>query len=66
MFPVTRPTLIFPSDPKVFIGIPKKMKFYHTQPNQFAAIFIGFATFAFIFEVVLLFKHISAVDDLDF
>ena len=24
VFPVTRPTLIFPSDPKVFIGIPKK------------------------------------------
>ena len=23
VFPVTRPTLIFPSDPKVFIGIPK-------------------------------------------
>ena len=22
VFPVTRPTLIFPSDPKVFIGIP--------------------------------------------
>ena len=24
VFPVTRPTLIFPSNPKVFIGIPKK------------------------------------------
>ena len=24
VFPVTRPTLIFSSDPKVFIGIPKK------------------------------------------
>ena len=57
-FPVTRPTLIFPSDPKVFIGIPKKMKFYHTQPTLFAAICIGFATFAVIFEAVLLFKHL--------
>ena len=26
VFPVTRPTLIFPSDPKVFIGIPKKKR----------------------------------------
>ena len=64
VFPVTRPTLIFPSDPKVFIGIPpppppKKMKFYHTQPTLFAAIFfIGFTTFAVIFEAVLLFKHL--------
>ena len=58
VFPVTRPTLIFPSDPKVFIGIQKKMKFYHTQPTLFAAIFIGFATFAVIFEAVLLFKHL--------
>ena len=58
VFPVTRPTLIFPSDPKVFIGIPKKMKFYHTHPTLFAAIFIGFATFAIIFEAVLLFKHL--------
>ena len=24
VFPVTRPTIIFPSDPNVFIGIPKK------------------------------------------
>ena len=40
VFPVTRPTLIFPSDLRVFIGIPKKkMKFYHKQPNLFAAIF---------------------------
>ena len=56
VFPVTRPTLFFPSDPKVFIGIPKKkMKFYHTL---FAAIFIGFVTFAVIFEAVLLLKHL--------
>ena len=55
VFPVTRPTLIFPSDPKVFIGMPIKMKFYHTQPTLFAAIFIGVATFAVIFEAVLLF-----------
>ena len=58
VFPVTRPTLFFPSDPKVFIGIPKKMKFYHTQPTLFAAIFIGFATFVVIFEAVLLIKHL--------
>ena len=58
VFPVTRPTLIFPSDPKVFIGIPKKMYFYHTQPTLFTAIFIGCATFAVIFEAVLLFKHL--------
>ena len=58
VFPVTRPTLIFPSDPKVFIGIPKKMKFYQTQPTLFAAIFIGFSTFTVIFEAVLLFKHL--------
>ena len=57
VFPVTRPTLIFPSDPKVFIGIPKK-KLFHMQPTLFAAIFIGFATFAVIFEAVLLFKHL--------
>ena len=58
VFPVTRPILIFPSNPKVFIGILKKMKFYHTQPTLFAAIFIGFATFDVIFEAVLLFKHL--------
>ena len=58
VFPVTRPTIIFPSDPKIFIGIKKNMKFYHTQPTLFAAIFIGFATFAVIFEAVLLFKHL--------
>ena len=57
VFPVTRPTLIFPSDPKVFIGI-KKMNFFNTQPTLFAAIFISFATFAVIFEAVLLFKHL--------
>ena len=34
------------------------MKFYHTQPTLFAAIFIGFATFDVIFEAVLLFKHL--------
>ena len=28
------------------------------QPTLFAAIFIGFATFAVIFEAVLLFKHL--------
>ena len=39
MFPVTLPTLIFPSNSKVFIGIPKKLKFYHMQPTLFAAIF---------------------------
>ena len=50
----TRPTLIFPSEPKFLIGTPKKIKFYHTQPTLFAAIFIGFATFAVIFEAVLL------------
>ena len=37
--------LVFPSDPKVFIGIPKKMKFYHTQPTLFAAIFYWFCHF---------------------
>ena len=58
VFPVTQPTLIFPSDPEVFIGIQKKMKSYHTQPTLFVAIFIGFATFAVIFEAVLLFKHL--------
>ena len=59
VFPVTRPTLIFPSDPKVFIGIPKtKKKFCHMQPTLFAAIFIGFATFAVIFEAALLFEHL--------
>ena len=58
VFPVTRPTLFFPSDPKVFIGIPIKLKFYHTVPTLFAAIFIGFVTFAVIFEAVLLFKHL--------
>ena len=59
VFPVTRQTLIFQSDPKVFIGIPKKkMKFYHPQPTLFTAIFIGFDTFAVIFEAVLLFKDL--------
>ena len=28
------------------------------QPTLFAAIFIGFATFAVIFEAALLFKHL--------
>ena len=34
VLPVTRPTLIFPSDPKVFIGIPKKNEIisYATYP----------------------------------
>ena len=34
VFPVTRPTLIFPSDPKVFIGIQKKIEIlsYATYP----------------------------------
>ena len=45
VFPVTRPTLIFPSDPKVFIGIPKKMKFYQNQPTLFATIFYWFCHF---------------------
>ena len=57
VFPVTRPTLIFPSDPKVFIGIPKK-KILSYATYLFAAIFIGFATFVVIFEAVLLFKHL--------
>ena len=49
VFPVTRPNLIFPATPK-FLLVFKKMKSYHTQPTLFAAIFIGFATFAVIFE----------------
>ena len=36
----------------------KKKKLYHTQSTLFAAIFIGFATFAVILEAVLLFKHL--------
>ena len=55
VFPVTRPTLIFPSDPNVFIGIPKKKKRNLPYLRPF---FIGFATFTVIFEAVLLFKHL--------
>ena len=58
VFPVTRPTLIFPSDPKVFIGIPKKMNSIIRNLPCLRPLFIGFATFAVIFEAVLLFKHL--------
>ena len=55
LFPVTRPALIFPSDPKVFIWHSKKNEIlsYTTYP-----IVIGCATSAVIFEAVLLFKHL--------
>ena len=59
VFPVTRPTIIFSSDPKVYIGIPKKKRnsIIHNLPCL-RPFFIGFATFAVIFEAVLLFKHL--------
>ena len=57
VFPVTRPTLIFPSDPKVFIGIPKKWNFIKRNLPYLRPFFIGFDTFTVIFEAVLLFKH---------
>ena len=58
VFPVTRPTLFFPSDPKVFIGIPKKNEILSCATYPICGHSIGFATFAVIFEAVLLFKHL--------
>ena len=58
VFPVTRPTLFFPSDPKVIIGIPKKWNSIIRNLHYLLPFFIAFATFAVIFEAVLLFKHL--------
>ena len=58
VFPVTRPTLIFPSDPKVFIGISKKLTFIKRNLPYLRPFFIGFATFTVIYEAVLLFIHL--------
>ena len=50
MLPVSRPTLIFSSDPKVFIGIKRRNSF--TQNLTYLRPFvIGFETFVVIFFV---------------
>ena len=57
-FPVTRPTLIFPSDPKDLLAFQKnKILSYATYPIC-GHFFYRFATFPVIFVAVLLFKHL--------
>ena len=58
VFPVTRPTLIFSSDPNVLLAFQKNEILSYTTYPVCGHFFIGFATFAVISEAVLLFKHL--------